>query len=90
MTINIGKCAVLSVCRKTVFPVRTYYVNDFAVIHNNSYKDLSITLCQNSSVIEHRPINNVVSKAWQRVGIIFRGFISRDCEIMRRAIITYV
>jgi ribonuclease P/MRP protein subunit RPP40 len=88
MTINIGKCAVLSVCSKPVFRVQTYYINGFAVTHNNSYKDLGITVCQNLSFIEH--INNVVSKARQRVCMIFRGFISRDCEILRRAFITYV
>jgi hypothetical protein len=83
MTINIGTYAVLSVCNKPVFRVQTYYINGFAVTHNNSYKDLGITVCRNLSFIDH--INNVVSKARQRVCMIFRGFISRDCEILRRA-----
>lgn len=60
----------------------------FAVTHNNSYKDLRITLCQNLSFAEQ--IINVVSKARQRARLFFRGFIARDCEIMRRASMTYV
>jgi hypothetical protein len=86
MAINIRKCAVLSVCGKSVCRVNTCYFNVFGIVHHNSYKDLGITICQNVSFIEC--VNDVVSKAWHRVSMIFRGFISRDCEIMQRDFIT--
>src|SRR5664279_1109442 len=35
-------------------------------------------------------INNIVTKSMQRCGILFRGFVSRDLLLMRRAFITYI
>ena len=35
-------------------------------------------------------IANIVAKATQRVGVLFRGFVTRDLVFMRKAFITYV
>jgi hypothetical protein len=35
-------------------------------------------------------MNNIVSKARQRVGTLFRGFLSRNLSTMRLAFITYI
>src|SRR5664279_2758258 len=35
-------------------------------------------------------INNIVTKSMQRCGILFRGFVSRDLLLMRKAFITYM
>jgi ribonuclease P/MRP protein subunit RPP40 len=88
MAINISKCAVLSVCNKPVDHAQTYFINGFAINHHTSCKDLGITVRSDLSFTEH--INNIVATARQRVSMIFRGFITRDCETLRRAYITYV
>jgi hypothetical protein len=88
LVINIRKCVVLSVCSKPLLTDHIYFINGIAVTHHNSYSDLGITLCHNLSFNDH--INSTVSRARQRVGILFRGFTSRSCDILRRAFITYV
>ena len=35
-------------------------------------------------------INNIVSKARQRISILFRGFVTRNLYIMRQAFVTYI
>ena len=35
-------------------------------------------------------VNNIVSKSTQRCGVLFRGFVSRDLLLMRKAFITYI
>lgn len=88
LVINISKCAVLSVCSKPLLTDHAYSINGIVVTHHNSYNDLGITVCQNLSFNGH--INNIVSRARQRVSILFRGFSSRNCNVLRRAYITYV
>ena len=35
-------------------------------------------------------INNIIGKAYARVGVLFKGFASRNLHILRQAFITYV
>jgi hypothetical protein len=52
-----------------------YYIAGIAIPRRDSYVDLGITVSHGLSFDLH--INNNVWKALQRVGTLFRGFLSR-------------
>ena len=35
-------------------------------------------------------IDRVVAKAYTRIGLLFRGFVSRNLHVLRQAFITYI
>jgi hypothetical protein len=88
LAININKCAVLSIAARVPSVARHYFLNDVAITYHNSYVDLGVTISYQLTFNAH--INNIVSKARQRTSVLFRGFISRNCDILRRAFISYV
>ena len=55
---------------------------------SNHVKDLGIVIGNHLSYCDH--ISEITSKASQRVGILFRGFLTRDLNLLRRAFITYI
>ena len=86
--ININKCSVLPVTSMVCLPVRQYYINGVTIPCHNSYVDLGVAVTSNLSFELH--INNIVSKARQRISILFRGFLTRNLYIMRQSFITYI
>ncbi len=88
LAINVNKCAVLSISTKASTIPCHYNLNGVAISLHNSYVDLGITVSHNLAFNEH--INNIVAKARLRTSVLFRGFISRNCDILRQAFITYV
>jgi hypothetical protein len=54
----------------------------------DSVTDLGVEIDSNLSYQTH--ISNIVSKATQRVGILFRGFVTRDLNFMRKAYVSYI
>jgi hypothetical protein len=68
--------------------VRQYFINGVAIPCQNSYVDLGVTVTSNLSFELH--INNIVSKARQRISILFRGFPTRHLYIMRQSFTTYI
>ena len=88
LTININKCAVVSLSSSSHTTLFTYFIAGVAVPRYNSYFDLGITISSDLSFDQH--INGIVSKAQQRVGILFRGFLSRNLSTMHQAFITYI
>jgi ribonuclease P/MRP protein subunit RPP40 len=88
LTININKCAILSLSRKAQPILYAYCINGSAIPRQNCYVDLGVTVSSNLSFEQH--INSILSKARQRTSIIFRGFISRKLITMRAAFTTYI
>jgi hypothetical protein len=88
LTVNINKCAILSLSRKAQPILYAYYINGLAIPRQNCFVDLGVTVSSNLSFEQH--INSTVSKARQRTSIIFRGFISRKLITMRAAFTTYI
>jgi ribonuclease P/MRP protein subunit RPP40 len=86
--ININKCSVLPVTHTSRSPVRQYFINGVAIPCQNSYVDLGVTVTSNLSFELH--INNIVSKARQRISTLFRGFLTRNLYIMRQSFTTYI
>jgi hypothetical protein len=88
LSININKCAVLSLSIKHQPILRDYFIDDVSILHKDSYVDLGITIANSLSFEAH--INGIVCKARQRVSTLFRGFITRNLSIMQQAFISYV
>ena len=90
LTINVKKCGVLHISQSKSVAAQntTYYINSISLPCLNSISDLGIALSNDLSFNLH--INNIVSKATQRAGILFRGFQSRDPLLLRKAFITYI
>jgi len=91
LSINVQKCCVLSTVssKRSGHPrSNSYYLNGILLTTNVNVLDLGITISANLSYNAH--INNIVAKALQRSSILFRGFASRNLQLMRKAFITYI
>jgi len=90
LNINIDKCSVLGIHgrSRTHTSTRSYSINGFIISCSNSVRDLGIIIDSGLSYKNH--INNCVSKALQRVGVLYRGFLCRDLDFLRKAFITYI
>ena len=67
---------------------RTYFLENTALSPTISVRDLGVLIDTHLNFHDH--INNIVTKAHQRCGIFFRGFISRDLILARKVFITYI
>jgi hypothetical protein len=88
LSININKCSVLSICSAASKTYFEYCIGGIPIPRQNSNVDLGVTITDELTFEAH--INCIISKARQRLSAIFRGFLSRNVHIMRRAFITYV
>jgi hypothetical protein len=88
-SINVNKTNVITLCNKPCSSsCRSYVINNINLPYCNPIPDLGIMVDSSLSFKDH--INNIVSKSMQRSGILFRGFISRDLSLMRKAFVTYI
>jgi hypothetical protein len=74
--------------RSLSVPVNCYFIKGQVIQRTDSMRDLGITITSDLHFTSH--INTIVSKALQRTSILFRGFLSRDIQLMRRSFITYI
>jgi hypothetical protein len=88
LSINVQKCSVLSISAKPASLLVNYNINDLPVPRQGSTTDLGVTITYDLSFATH--INNIVSKARQRLSVLFRGFSTRNTCVMRQAFITYI
>ena len=65
-----------------------YVINNMILINTDLITDLGVEV--DSDLSYHAHIVSIVGKATQRVGILFRGFVTRDLKFMRKAFITYI
>ena len=66
----------------------TYSINDVAIPEVQSVKDLGLTYDANMKFDDY--ISDITRRAYQRTGLIFRGFISKNTDLLKRAFVTYV
>jgi ribonuclease P/MRP protein subunit RPP40 len=86
LTINTQKCFVLHLGKTNSKTVYTLYGCRINVAQNVA--DLGVDI--NCKLKYDTHINNIIGKAYSRVGILFKGFASRSLHILRQAFITYV
>lgn len=91
LPININKCSVLTINRSESHHAHIasdYYLYGSLLVNSTSVMDLGIEI--NSDLSFHSHIGSIVSKARQRVGVLFRGFQTRQISFLRKAYITYI
>lgn len=88
LAINVEKCYVLNLLSRRSCNSNSYVINGVTLTVISSTKDLGICIDNRLSYNSH--INNIVVKAMQRVGLLFRGFLCRDLTFLRKAYITYI
>ena len=89
LPINADKCFILSLSRsKSVNRNHDYYIGDIVLKRRSYVEDLGIEYDCNLSFDKH--IDNLVSSAKAKVGLLFRGFKTRNPDILKRAYVTYI
>jgi hypothetical protein len=86
LTINLSKCHVMHFGSNNVH--NTYYLNGCQLDSAGVVTDLGVDIDPILSYDVH--INKIVGKAYSRVGVLFRGFASRNVQVLKHAYITYV
>jgi len=87
MAINVSKCAVITVGNRRNNST-CYAINNTLLHRVDSITDFGVEVDKSLTFKLH--IANIVAKATQRVGILYRGFVTRNFNFMRKAYITYI
>jgi hypothetical protein len=88
LSVNVSKSIVLSICSKLDLTQLDYCINGLSARRQISIADLDVTIISDLSFYAH--VNHSVSDARQRLIALSRGFLTRNVNIMRRALIAYV
>ena len=90
LTINLSKCSCMRLLSRFRLSntIPSYYLNGTLLAVTTNTRDLGIIIDCKLAYTTH--ISTIVTKANQRVGLLFRGFKTRDIKIMRKAYITYI
>ena len=86
LAINVEKCAVLSIGKNA--NSNLYRINNVVLKNVDNMHDLGIDV--DSNLFFHKHINCIVTKARQRLGVLYRGFVTRNPNFMRKSYITYI
>ena len=86
LRINEKKCAVMHLGNQ--LSVDKCYISDFVLPSVNRICDLGISYDDKLCFRDH--IGNITSKAYQRIYLIFRCFVSRNIDLLKRAFTTYI
>jgi hypothetical protein len=87
LKIKYAKCNVLIVGRDRV-PVPCLHINGLAIASASCVRDLGILVDRNMSFSTY--VSKVVCKAFARVNLVIKCFLSRDIVTLVRAYTTYV
>ena len=74
--------------RSVSFIPRSYHINNIEISHSSSVTDLGILMQCNLNFAPH--ISNIITKAAQRSAAFFRGFISRDLQLVRKVFTVFI
>ena len=91
LIINIIKCSCMRVGLASLLrsvPSPQYFLNGIPLAINSSARDLGIIIDNVLSYNAH--IHLIITRASQRLGVLFNGFLTRDMLTLRKAYITYI
>jgi len=91
LSINVDKYCVLSTVinkRTSISGSNKYYWNGILLTNNVYVLDLGITI--SADLLHNAYVNNIVARALQRSSTSFRGFASRNLQLMREACVTHI
>jgi ribonuclease P/MRP protein subunit RPP40 len=86
LRINISKCNSMHLGARN--PEHCYSINGILIANKPCTRDLGVEIDQKLKFNNH--INLIVSKAYQRVALIYRGFSTRNPAVLKQAYLTYV
>jgi hypothetical protein len=75
-------------CNASSDGAKPYTIGGHDIPYVNEYKDLGILVDDHLSFASH--INSVISRAKQRVYLLFKCFVSRDILLLMKAYVSYV
>ena len=86
LPININKTSVFHI---GVSNVKTqYYYKGEPLYDCDTIRDLGVTT--DTRLLYDSHIQNIVRQAYMRIGVLFKGFVSRDITLLRMAYITFI
>jgi hypothetical protein len=88
LTINTYKRLVLSISTKSIPKQLKYYINGIPVFRRNSSVDLGVTI--SDDFLFGSRVDNVMSKALQRLNLLFLGLLTQNVSVMHQAFIAYI
>jgi hypothetical protein len=86
LTINSNKCYSLHLGKNNVHNV--YFINECQIATSQVVTDLGVDMDADLNFDAH--VNKIVGKAYARLGVLFKGFASRDVRVLKRAYVAYV
>ena len=86
MCINISKTLVLHIGKKN--PKHEYSINNVVIRTVESARDLGVIVDSLLSFDGH--IDSIVKRAYIRIGILFKGFVTRDVHVLKQAYVTFI
>ena len=86
LSVNVSKCQVLHLGKNNM--CHQYFFAGSLIPSAKVVKDLGVIVDELLTFDSH--INNVVSRACSRVGVLFKGFSSRSPVLLAKAFVTYV
>ena len=88
MEISTDKCSVMLISYSKSHPALSLFLDTVELPESEITKDLGIFIDNKLKLSSH--IDKISAKAKQRVGLIFKCFVTRDVKILTKAYVTYV
>ena len=86
LKINIEKCILVHMGSSNY---KFHYSLNGAQLKSTSHvRDLGVEI--DSSLKFDHHLNNIVTRAYQRINLLFRGFVTKDAVFLKKCFITYV
>jgi len=86
MCINASKTFVLHLGKKN--PMFNYCLNNTVIGSVNNACDLGVLM--DSNLLFDKHVDSIVKRAYCRIGILFKGFVSRDIQVLRQAYVAFI
>ena len=69
-------------------PNNSYFINGSEIGAEEVVSDLGVDIDSNLKFDVH--INNIIGRAYSRIGILFKGFSTRNISVLKQAYVTYI
>ena len=86
LNINVTKCNILHLGKKN--PKFSYFINNNIIHAADHVRDLGVEI--DSNLVFNYHINNILTKAYQRIAVLFKGFVFRDSRLLTKAYVVFV
>ena len=87
LSISVNRCSVLSIGKRSE-TLPSLNVQGHPLPTNKTSVDLGVTVCDDLKPRTH--INVIAAKAHQRANAIFRSFVSKNINMLKRGFLVYV